>query len=220
MHPNPAFHTATEAQNIAFARARGFGQISINGSYGPLVSHVPFVIEEAGDAALLHLVRSNPILAALDQPLPALLAVSGPDGYVSPDWYGTPDQVPTWNYVAVHLRGSLSRLPDTRLGEVLDRLTDEYERRLAPKTPWTAGKMDPQVRARMMRAIVPVRLAIEEVRGTWKLSQNKPDDARLGAAAAIATGTNTGQELAALAELMREFRPDPDEAVDSSSGQS
>ena len=64
-------------------------------------------------------------------------------------------------------------------------------------------------------AIVPVRLSIEEVRGTWKLSQNKPDDARLGAAAAIATGTNTGQELAALAELMRDFGRRADAGVDS-----
>ncbi len=127
------------------------------------------------------------------------------------------DQVPTWNYVAVHLRGSLERLPDTRLAEVIDRLTDTFERRLAPKAPWRDGKMDPQVRARMMRAIVPVRLSIEEVRGTWKLSQNKPDAARLGAAAEIARGI--GQELAALAELMPDFRPAPDEAVDTRPGQ-
>jgi len=216
MHPNPAFHTATEAQNLAFTRTRGFGQISINGSYGPLVSHVPFVVEEAGDAVLLHLVRSNPILTALDQPLPALLAVSGPDGYVSPDWYGVPDQVPTWNYVAVHLRGSLARLPDTRLGEVLDRLTDAFEHRLAPKPPWRAEKMDPAVRARMMRSIVPLRMSVEEVQGTWKLGQNKPDGVRLGAAAAVSGGI--GHELDTLAELMRESAGDGHEGVDSAPG--
>lgn len=216
MHPNPSFHTATEAQNLAFTRTRGFGQIGINGSYGPLVSHVPFVIEEAGDAVLLHLVRSNPILAALDQPLPALLAVSGPDGYVSPDWYGVPDQVPTWNYVAVHLRGSLERLPDTRLGEVFDRLTDDFERRLAPKPPWRAEKMDAAVRARMMRAIVPLRMSVEEVQGTWKLGQNKPDEVRLAAAAAVSGGI--GHELDTLTELMRESAGDGHEGVDSAPG--
>ena len=213
MHPNPAFHTATDEQNIAFARARGFGQLAVNGGYGPLLAHVPFVIDEAGETVLLHLVRSNPIVGALDQSLPALLAVSGPDGYVSPDWYGLPDQVPTWNYVAVHLRGSLQRLPDAELGEVLARLTADFETRLAPKAPWHDGKMDPQVRDRMMRAIVPVQLNVEEVRGTWKLSQNKPDAARLGAASAIAGGV--GQELAALAELMRDFGRRADEDVDS-----
>ena len=33
------------------------------------------------------------------------LIVEGPEGYISPDWYGVADQVPTWNYVAVHLVG-------------------------------------------------------------------------------------------------------------------
>ncbi len=213
MHPNPVFRTATPETNLAFARARGFGQLSINGSFGPLASHVPFLIDESGEAALLHLVRSNPILAALDQPVPALLAVSGPDAYVSPDWYGIADQVPTWNYVAVHLRGSLERLPETRLGEVLDLLSDTFERRLAPKTPWRADKMDPQVRARMMRAVVPLRMTVEEVRGTWKLGQNKPDEVRLAASQAVPG--SIGQERDALAELMREFIPEPQQDVDS-----
>jgi len=212
MHPNPVFRTATLDQNIAFARSRGFGQLSINGGFGPLAAHVPFVLEDTGEAAILHLVRSNPILSALDQPLPALLAVTGPDGYVSPDWYGVPDQVPTWNYVAVHMRGSLERLPETRLGEVLDLLSDAFESQLASKTPWRADKMDGQVRARMMRAIVPLRMTVEEVQGTWKLSQNKPDDVRLAAARSVAEGI--GQERNALAELMRDLPRDGQETVD------
>jgi transcriptional regulator len=202
MHPNPAFHDRPDLANLDFARARGFGVLSINGSFGPLAAHVPFVLEPKGDVALMHLVRSNPILAVLDQPVPALLAVSGPDGYVSPDWYGLPDQVPTWNYVAVHLRGHLERVADGRLDAVLDTLTSAFEARLAPKTPWSSAKMDAGVRARMMRAIAPVRLVIEEVSGTWKLSQNKPDDARLGAAQHV--GAGVGQELDALSALMRQ----------------
>lgn len=213
MHPNPVFHTASPDQNIAFARERGFGQLSINGSFGPLAAHVPFVLDSPGDVAFLHLVRSNPLIAALDEPLPALLAVSGPDGYISPDWYGVPEQVPTWNYVAVHLRGVVERLPEPRLAEVLDLLSEDFERRLAPKAPWRAEKMDGQIRARMMRAIVPVRLVVEDVRGTWKLSQNKPDAARLAAAKAVPS--STGQDLDALAELMRELAPDARENVDS-----
>ncbi len=212
MHPNPVFRKTAAEQNLAFARARGFGQLSINGGFGPLAAHVPFVLDDSGEAAFLHLVRSNPILKSLDQPLPALLAVTGPDGYVSPDWYGVADQVPTWNYVAVHLRGSLERLPETRLGEVLDLLSDAFETRLAPKAPWRADKMDGQVRARMMRSIVPLRMSVEEVEGTWKLSQNKPDDVRLAAAAEITHGI--GYERDALAELMRELPQDGQETMD------
>ena len=107
MHPNSAFRQTSAAANLAFARARGFGMLTLNGPEGPLAAHVPFLIDAEGTALDLHLARSNPIARA---PLPAsaLMAVSGPDAYISPDWYGVADQVPTWNYVAVHLRGTLA----------------------------------------------------------------------------------------------------------------
>ena len=91
MHPNPVFHTETEDRNLAFARARGFGVLAVNGSDGPLMSHVPLLIAEDGKTADLHLVRSNPIARLLKSPMPARIAVSGGDSYISPDWYEVPD---------------------------------------------------------------------------------------------------------------------------------
>ena len=107
MHSNPAFRQQSTDDNLAFARQRGFGQLALNGDTGPLISHVPFILSDDGTALDLHLARPNPILRLLATPHPAVIAVSGPDGYVSPDWYGMEDQVPTWNYIAVHLRGPL-----------------------------------------------------------------------------------------------------------------
>lgn len=198
MHPNPAFRGVPDARTLAFVRARGFGSLAVNGPKGPLLSHVPFLLSDDGQTADLHLVRSNPILRLLETD--AVIAVSGPDGYISPDWYGVPDQVPTWNYVAVHLRGRLTHLPDAAMRDVLDRQSAAYESRLS-KAPWTAAKMTPEVLDRMMRQIVPCRLQIIAMDATWKLSQNKPEDARLGAADALPTGL--GSELADLADLMR-----------------
>ena len=201
MHPNPVFRDTPTTRNLAFARERGFGVLSVNGGSGPLVAHVPFVMNADGTEAYLHLMRSNPIARALEQDLPAILAVSGPDGYVSPDWYDMPDQVPTWNYVAVHLRGSLTRMADIRLREVLDLLSAEFEARLTPKPAWLSAKVSPEAMNRMMRMIQPVKLEIGTVDGTWKLNQNKPDGARMNAAEAMPDGV--GQELAALSALMR-----------------
>ncbi len=199
MHPNPAFRHETRARHLAFARGRAFGALAVNAEAGPLLSHVPFLLDEAGKTADLHLVRSNPIARLPDGP--AVIAVAGPDGYVSPDWYGMPDQVPTWNYVAVHLRGRLERLPEDALTGLLARQSAAYEARLAPKPAWTLDKMSSDALARLLRAILPFRLRIESVDGTWKLGQNKADAARLGAADRIAGG-GLGQELAALAGLM------------------
>lgn len=202
MHPNPAFRGESTARNLEFARARGFGVLAVAAEGAPLISHVPFLLNESGDVAELHLVRSNPIVRLLSEPVAARLAVSGPDSYVSPDWYGVEEQVPTWNYVAVHLAGRLELRPQEEMRGLLDRLSAEFEGRLAPKAPWVADKMQPEGLARMMRMIVPCRLHVEDVQGTWKLGQNKPDAARMGAAEAMADA-EVGSEVAALAALMR-----------------
>ncbi|GHG82471.1 FMN-binding negative transcriptional regulator [Pseudodonghicola xiamenensis] len=204
MHPNPVFHTASVAENLAFARARSFGILAVSAAEAaPMLSHVPFVLSEDGRVADLHLVRSNPIVRALKAPLAARLAISGPDSYVSPDWYGVDDQVPTWNYVAVHLTGVLEPRPQEELAALLDRLSDLFEERLLPKTPWRSAKMDAGALERMMRMIVPVRLRIEAVDGTWKLAQHKEAEVRLAAADGI-EAAGIGVELAALVRLMRQ----------------
>lgn len=204
MHPNPAYRGAEDAQNLEFARRRGFGVLMVNGAEGPLASHIPFVISDDGARLSAHIVRSNPIWRALREgPVKALVAVSGPDGYISPDWYGIEDQVPTWNYVAVHLRGELRLLDHEELRAKLDELSDNFEIRLAPKPVWKMDKVSPEALGRLMRMIAPVEMSISGVDGTWKLTQNKSDEARLGAAAGLGS-SGIGAELAALAALMRE----------------
>lgn len=183
MHPNPSFRKADPAQNLAFARDRSFGCLSVNGGDGPLLSHIPFQLSSDGRSLEAHLVRSNPIARALkDGELPAALAVSGGDGYISPDWYGLDDQVPTWNYLAVHLRGRLRLLPEEELYGVLDRLSAAMEARLAPKPAWTTDKLPADLMEKMMRQVVPVAMGVDLIEGTWKMSQNKADKVRKNAA--------------------------------------
>lgn len=202
MHPNPAFRKTEKAQNLTFARERSFGTLSVNGDDGPLIAHIPFQLSTDGTYLEAHLVRSNPIARALKEPQKAVVAVSGGDGYISPDWYGVDDQVPTWNYVAVHLRGSLRLLPDTELRGILERLSDNMETRLLPKPVWKLDKVSDQALAKMMRQIVPIAIDVKSVDGTWKLAQNKPDDARITAADALAE-TGFGAEYGAIAALMK-----------------
>lgn len=201
MHPNPAFRQSPLEENLAFARARGFGVLSVNGPEGPLAAHIPFLLNDDASFAELHLARSNPIARAV-LPAPALIAISGPDAYISPDWYGpheqVPDQVPTWNYVAVHLRGILEPLPEDAMRPHVDALSAEHETRIAGKRPWTSAKMSEGAMPRMMRMILPFRFKVTSVEGTWKLNQNKSPEIRARAAAALSHGTAAEQEIAAL----------------------
>lgn len=201
MHPNPAFRQDPSEKNAAFARARGFGILTVNGPEGPLAAHVPFLLNDDASFAELHLARSNPIARA-GLPAPALIAVSGPDAYISPDWYGphseVPDQVPTWNYVAVHLRGTLEALPDEALRPHVDALSAEHEGRIEGKRPWTSAKMTEGAMPRMLRMILPFRFRIASIDGTWKLNQNKTPEIRARAAEALSQGGASAQDIAAL----------------------
>ncbi|MGP6089707.1 FMN-binding negative transcriptional regulator [Antarctobacter jejuensis] len=201
MHPNKTFRQTDEAQALPFARDRAFGLLTVSNAAAPLIAHVPFLLSESATEADLHLVRSNPIARACGDGLPATMAVSGPDGYISPDWYGIDDQVPTWNYVAVHLTGTLRPLPASDLEDLLTRQSAAYEARLPGKAPWTMDKMSAETRARFLRMILPFRLEITDVQSTFKLNQNKDDAVRLAAADAVATGF--GSELERLAQLMQ-----------------
>lgn len=201
MHPNPIFHDASHEQNLGFAQERGFGTLAVNGEDGPMLAHIPFVLSEGCDSLEVHLVRSNPIARALSTPCKAVVSVAGPDSYISPDWYEVDEQVPTWNYVSVHIRGTLERLEADALRSHLDRLSAKNEAKLLPKTAWKADKMSPDILAKMMRMIVPCRMRIETVDGTWKLGQNKTPKAR-HAASKMTKAHNLGHETNILAALM------------------
>ncbi len=199
MHPNPAFRRVEAAQSLALVRDRSFGILVVQGPEGPLASHIPFLISDDGALVEFHLVRNSPMARAIAEGAPARLIVEGPEGYISPDWYGAEDQVPTWNYVAVHLLGEARLTSEDGFRDLLDRLSAHFEERLLPKKPWVSSKMTDGVMERMMRGIVPCAMQVSDVQSTWKLGQNKTDEARNGAAEGL-----EGQGNTALATLMRQ----------------
>ena len=176
MHPNRVFDWQDRDAMLAFVRDVAFCTICVD---GPAVVHAPVVVA-GSDRLRFHISRANRAAAALDGAR-ALVSCLGPEAYISPDWYGTPDQVPTWNYLAVEAEGPLRRLDETELARLLDDLGAEHEPRLAPKPAWTRGKMSPGRFEAMLKAIVGYELTIEALRGTRKLGQNKKEAERLGA---------------------------------------
>lgn len=184
MHPNPAFRWEDREAMRGFVAQLGFGALFAATPDGPRVAHVPVVwLDEA--TLGFHVARGNGIARHLDGAT-GLFTAHGPDAYVSPDWYGTgPNEVPTWNYVAVELEGRLVRMDRDALIAQVDALSHEQERRLAPKPKWTSAKVDPKLLDRMLDAITGFRLEVSAWRGTRKLGQNKPEPVRLVAADAL-----------------------------------
>lgn len=162
---------------LAFVGDISFCTICVD---GPLLVHAPVVVD-APDRIRFHMARGNRAAAALEGNR-AIISCLGPDAYVSPDWYGVPDQVPTWNYLNVEAEGPLRRLDEAGLTRLLDDLSAAHEARLAPKPAWTRAKMTPGRFAAMLKAIIGYELTIEELRGTRKLGQHKSEAERTGAA--------------------------------------
>lgn len=196
MHPNAAFRWEDRDAMRAFAQEVGFGMLFLNTQDGPCVAHLPFVFL-GEDRIGFHMARSNAIARYLDG-AEALFVINGPDGYISPDWYGVADQVPTWNYIAVELVGPARKMDEAALIAQSDALSHYQESKLAPKTAWTRAKMTDGVFEKMLRGISGFEMHITTWRSTLKLGQNKTEAMRVAAANGAAAADNI-----AIADAMR-----------------
>jgi transcriptional regulator len=191
----PKVFKTDDAEAIGFLKERAFGVLVVEGADGPTGVQVPFLTLEHDDGSVsleLHVAHANPIHEVIGESCRVLLVCQGPDGYISPDWYGVADQVPTWAYRAVHVSGIAHVLPEHEIRGVVDRLSAHFEARFAPKKPWTSDKTAPEKLAAMTRAIVAIGIAVEAIDGADKLNQHKGETSLRGAATGLAERPDAG----------------------------
>jgi len=163
------------AEVMEFIRANAFG-ILVNQVDGrPWATHIPMELEEdsAGGHCLVgHISRANPQWEGFGEKEPVLSIFNGPHAYVSSSWYRE-EEVPTWDYIAVHIYGTLSILDDRELYASLDRLMARYESN--SKHPVTLAGLSAKT-LRQIRGVVGFKIKVEEVQAAYKLSQGRPED--------------------------------------------
>ncbi len=162
----------------AFVASHPFGALISVDDGSPIISHLPFLFErDGGEHGRLigHLARANPHWHLLASGEPVLAVFQGPHAYVSPSRYAQPGGVPTWNYAVVHIRGKPRLIEKGKeCAEILRRMTAAYESRLP--VPWEFDGSD-EKHARLLAMIVGFEIEITELRGKFKLSQNRlPED--------------------------------------------
>jgi len=194
MNPNPLFRWTDRDEMLAFVAQTAFAHLFAQTAEGPMVAHVPLTVTREGNLRF-HLARGNALTKHLEG-LTALASIGGPDAYISPDWYGLDDQVPTWNHVAVEALGSVRRLSEAELVAQVDDLSAAHEVKLLPKRPWTRAKMTPAKFEKMLPAIIGFELEVADLRGTVKMGQNKRRAEMEGAAAGLEAAGQT--EVAAM----------------------
>jgi transcriptional regulator len=183
MHVPAHYAVRDEARMRAFIEAQGFGILMTSGEGGLSADHLPFILD--GDRMLSHMNAKNPTAARM--PGPGLAVFTGPHAYISPRWYSSGLIVPTWNYMAVHVRGRLEKLGDRENFDVLRRLVGTYEDLV--EGPFAANYASDELRD-FASGTQGFAFWIEEMVGQFKLSQNRSDADR---AAAIANLLASGR---------------------------
>ena len=169
-----------------FIRAYPLSTLITQAEGAPEANHVPLhLVAEVDSAWCLrgHLARANPAWQQHPPASEVLAIFHGPQAYVTPSWYPSKREngkaVPTWNYLAVHVRGRLRVIDDPRwLLEQLTILVAEHEAGF--DLPWTLEEAPADYIDKMLAAIVGIEITILEIQGKWKISQNQPVSNRAG----------------------------------------
>ncbi|PKH06892.1 FMN-binding negative transcriptional regulator [Moritella sp. Urea-trap-13] len=167
-------------------------------------NHIPFIFDTSQGLDVLqgHVAKANPVWKILNDNAEVLLVFHGSNGYISPNHYPTKQKtgraVPTWNYVAVHVKGSMKCIhDDTWILKHITKLSDQHE--AGQSNPWSVNDAPPEYIQRMLPAIVGLELKIVSITGQWKVSQNQPHENQLGVIAGlVAEGGFESLEMADL----------------------
>ncbi|MDB5257860.1 MAG: transcriptional regulator [Chitinophagaceae bacterium] len=172
----PSFFKIEDKDKISdFISQNGFGIIISKGNDRLLASHIPmlFTTNEKGEHILTgHLSKANPQWKTFDALTEVLTIFQGAHSYISSSWYDH-NNVPTWNYMAVHIYGHLRLLTEDELLTELRKMTDKYE--ADSSKPVSVDKMEAPMLAAQLRGIVGFEIKVNEVHAAYKLSQNRDD---------------------------------------------
>lgn len=159
---------------VSFMAAHSFATLVTLQNQMPVASHIPLVVIRQGDKVKLtgHLAKANPQWQAFGDH-ESLAIFTGPHAYVSPSAYEQRENVPTWNYIAVHAYGMPRpiTLTDSRasMDEMIDEMIDTYGADY--KAQWHS--LSEGYREGMMRGIVGFEMTVTRLDGQYKLSQNR-----------------------------------------------
>ena len=191
MYEPPLHRQEDLAAQHALIVACPLGLLISCGPSGLLANSLPFLID-AGASKLgtlqVHMARANPQWRDLTGESDVLVVFQGVDHYITPAWYETKRQtgkvVPTWNYTMVQARGRPRVIHDAEwLHRQIGALTARHE--AARPAPWAVTDAPAPFVAAQVGAIVGVEIDIAEIKGKWKLSQNRNAADRAGVIAGL-----------------------------------
>ena len=190
-------------------RKRPLATLVVNTSSGLCANHIPLrLIRNSPTDVVLqgHIAKANPLWKESSRE--ALAIFQGADAYISPNWYPTKKEhgkvVPTWNYVAVHASGQITFIHEQHWKmNFLQTLTAEHESN--QEKPWAVSDAPEEFTEKQLSAIVGFEIAVHELSGKWKISQNQIERNQTGVINGLSASSDS--KAKALARVMAEHVP-------------
>ena len=184
----PSHFLETDLKKISqFIKTHPLGLMVANVDGELVGNHLPFMMPggevAVGSKLIAHTAKANPIWKIGEKKQNVLLVFSGYEAYISPSSYPTKKEthkvVPTYNYLSVHINGTLSAIQDAKdKHQIVKILTEKMES--SRKDPWAVTDAPKDYIETMLANIVGVELLVEKMEAKWKVSQNRPARDRQG----------------------------------------
>lgn len=154
----------------AFIKQNGFGILvsHVEGKFW--ATHLPLILKD--NKLWGHLSKGNKQWRELPNGEEVMIIFQGPHTYISPSWYDH-ENVPTWNYIAVHVYGKVRMIEEEELIESLRVLTSKYEKDSA--NPISVDTMSKKLLHTEIRGTIGFEVTIERMEASYKLSQNRDE---------------------------------------------
>lgn len=157
-----------------FIQHNSFGTLITTRKGKPIATHLPLQLVKKEDAYYVtgHMAYGNPQWRTFEEAETVLVTFQGPHAYISSSWYEQ-ENVPTWNYQAVHLYGPARLLSFEELKQDLSMLLEKYEKHREEPVLW--DKLSSSMLEKELKGIVGFQIEVQEIQAAYKLSQNRND---------------------------------------------
>lgn len=186
MYTPKHFDINDQEELLAFVKAFPFATLVSNGEDGLNAEHIPMLVHvDAENSVVLqaHIAKANKLWQNLANQADVLVIFQGENAYITPNWYPSKKvdgkAVPTWNYRAVHIKGSIQFIHEAEWKlSLLDRLTNIHEQN--QPAPWAISDAPSDYIAQRLKGIVGVEITVIDIQGKFKLSQNQSAENKNG----------------------------------------
>lgn len=158
-----------------FIQKHSFGMLVTYDGTKPIATHIPIELKIEGEKEYLigHISKGNPQWKNFGEQQQVLAVFTASHSYISSSWYKD-KTVPTWNYIAVHVYGTIQEMKGEELYQSLEELINKYEQ--DSENPIHIKDVNATKVSQLIKGIVGFKIEINDYQATYKLSQNRSEE--------------------------------------------